>query len=73
MQGCEKMTRTLSVRIPEPYNANPMKERRERENCRRFGVFNTRGIIICIELCYDDLYNEPAVCSYTNLIQSGRY
>ena len=29
--------------------------------------------IIGIELWYDDLNNEPAVCSYTKLLQFDRY
>ena len=36
-------------------------------------VKHTGGIIIGIELWYDDLYNEPAVCPYTNLFPSGGY
>ena len=37
-------------------------------------VCSTQGVtIIGYEVLYDDLNNEPAVCTYTNLIPSGRY
>ena len=39
---------------------------------RWFRVCNTGDIIIDIEVWYDDLNNEPAVCPYTNLIPSGQ-